>query len=187
MFPHLLFTAFLVTVLKILTYALVSTWSSVSSGYEHIPQLMQPWSPHYLRHGYIRYPPLASLNSYLEMQYFEMELLLFRQNLKMQLFKIAFSFSTHCTLPSLECQRLRKVGNRIQIRTSSKFALVKTFSVFVPLSAAGRAMWELISEALSLIIQSYWQLYHHSGWSRKPKGFYRNSIPVIRSFVSCSS
>ena len=37
------FTAFLVTVLKILTYALVSTWSSVSSGYEHIPQLMQPW------------------------------------------------------------------------------------------------------------------------------------------------
>ena len=39
----LLFTAFLVTVLKILTFALVSTWSSVSSGYEHVPQLMQPW------------------------------------------------------------------------------------------------------------------------------------------------
>ena len=38
----LLFTAFLVTVLKMLTYALVSTWSLVSSGYEHIPQLMQP-------------------------------------------------------------------------------------------------------------------------------------------------
>ena len=38
----LLFTAFLVTVLKILTYVLVSTWSSVSSGYEHVPQLMQP-------------------------------------------------------------------------------------------------------------------------------------------------
>ena len=32
------------TVLKILTYALVSTWSLVSSGYEHIPQLMQPWT-----------------------------------------------------------------------------------------------------------------------------------------------
>ena len=31
----LLFTAFLVTVLKILTYALASTWSSVSSGWEH--------------------------------------------------------------------------------------------------------------------------------------------------------
>ena len=31
------------TVLKNLTYALVSTWSSVSSGYEHVPQLMQPW------------------------------------------------------------------------------------------------------------------------------------------------
>ena len=39
----LLFTAFLVTILKILTYALVSTWSSVSSRYEHVPQLMQPW------------------------------------------------------------------------------------------------------------------------------------------------
>ena len=39
----LLFTAFLVTVLKILTYALGSTWSSVSSEYEHGPQLMQPW------------------------------------------------------------------------------------------------------------------------------------------------
>ena len=38
----LLFTAFLVTILKILTYALVSTWSLVSSGYEHVPQLMQP-------------------------------------------------------------------------------------------------------------------------------------------------
>ena len=39
----LLFTAFLVTVLKMLTYALVSTWSLVSSGYEHVKQLMQPW------------------------------------------------------------------------------------------------------------------------------------------------
>ena len=38
----LLFTAFLVTVLKILTYALVSTWSSVSSGYEHVKQKMHP-------------------------------------------------------------------------------------------------------------------------------------------------
>ena len=38
----LLFTAFLVTILKTLTYALVSTWSSVISGYEHVPQLMQP-------------------------------------------------------------------------------------------------------------------------------------------------
>ena len=31
------------TILKILTYALVSTWSSVSSGYEHVSQLLQPW------------------------------------------------------------------------------------------------------------------------------------------------
>ena len=38
----LLFTAFLVTVLKISTYALGSTWSSISSGQEHGPQLMQP-------------------------------------------------------------------------------------------------------------------------------------------------
>ena len=38
----LLFTAFLVTVLKILTYALGSTWSLVRSGWEHGPQLMQP-------------------------------------------------------------------------------------------------------------------------------------------------
>jgi len=34
-----------VTILKILTYALVSTWSSVSSGYEHVTQLMQPCLP----------------------------------------------------------------------------------------------------------------------------------------------
>ena len=39
----LLFKAFLVTVLKILTYALVSTSSSVSSGYEHVKQKMHPW------------------------------------------------------------------------------------------------------------------------------------------------
>ena len=39
----LLFTAFLVTVLKILTYALVSTWSLVSSGYEHVKRKMHPW------------------------------------------------------------------------------------------------------------------------------------------------
>ena len=39
----LLFTAFLVTVLKILTYALVSTWSSVSSGWEHVKRKMHPW------------------------------------------------------------------------------------------------------------------------------------------------
>ena len=38
----LLFTAFFETILKILTYALLSTWSSVSSGYEHVLQLMQP-------------------------------------------------------------------------------------------------------------------------------------------------
>ena len=38
----LLFTAFLLTVLEILTYALVSTRSSVSSGYEHVKQKMQP-------------------------------------------------------------------------------------------------------------------------------------------------
>ena len=41
----LLFTAFVVMVLKISTYTLVSTWSSVSSGYEHVKQLMQPWLP----------------------------------------------------------------------------------------------------------------------------------------------
>ena len=38
----LLFTAFLATVLKILTYALVSTWSSVSSGWEHVKRKMHP-------------------------------------------------------------------------------------------------------------------------------------------------
>ena len=37
------FTAFLVTVLKILAYALVSTWSSVSSGWEHVKRKMHPW------------------------------------------------------------------------------------------------------------------------------------------------
>ena len=31
------------TVLKILTYALVSTWSLVSSGWEHVKQKMHPW------------------------------------------------------------------------------------------------------------------------------------------------
>ena len=31
------------TVLKILTYALVSTWSSVSSGWEHVKWKMHPW------------------------------------------------------------------------------------------------------------------------------------------------
>ena len=41
----LLFTAFLVTVLKILTYALVSTWSSVSSGWEHVKRKMHPCTP----------------------------------------------------------------------------------------------------------------------------------------------
>ena len=50
----LLFTAFLVTVLKMLTYTLVSTWSLVSSGYEHVKQLMQPCScqchHHHLKH-----------------------------------------------------------------------------------------------------------------------------------------
>ena len=43
-FQTLLFTAFLVTVLKDLTYALVSTWSLVSSGCEHVKRKMQPWS-----------------------------------------------------------------------------------------------------------------------------------------------
>ena len=39
----LLFTAFLVTVLKNLTYALVSTWSLVSSRWEHVKRKMHPW------------------------------------------------------------------------------------------------------------------------------------------------
>ena len=38
----LLFTAFLVGVLEILAYALVSTWSSVSSGWEHVKRKMHP-------------------------------------------------------------------------------------------------------------------------------------------------
>ena len=38
----LLFTAFLMTVLQILTYALVSTWSLVSSGWEHVKRKMHP-------------------------------------------------------------------------------------------------------------------------------------------------
>ena len=42
-FQTLLFTAFLVTVLKNLTYALVSTWSLVSSGCEHVKRKMHPW------------------------------------------------------------------------------------------------------------------------------------------------
>ena len=40
----LLFTAFHVAVLRILTYALVSTWSSVSSGWEHVKRKMHPCS-----------------------------------------------------------------------------------------------------------------------------------------------
>ena len=36
----LLFTAFLATVQKIITYALVSTWSKVSSEWEHVPRFM---------------------------------------------------------------------------------------------------------------------------------------------------
>ena len=40
----LLFTAFLATVLKILTYAFVSTWSLVSSRWEHVKRKMHPWS-----------------------------------------------------------------------------------------------------------------------------------------------
>ena len=39
----LLFTAFLVTVLKKLAYALVSTWSLVSSRWEHVKRKMHPW------------------------------------------------------------------------------------------------------------------------------------------------
>ena len=38
-----LFTAFIVTVLKFLTYALVSTWSLVSSRWEHVKRKMYPW------------------------------------------------------------------------------------------------------------------------------------------------
>ena len=38
----LLFTAFFVTVLKFLTYGLVSPWSSVSSGWEHVKRKMHP-------------------------------------------------------------------------------------------------------------------------------------------------
>ena len=37
------FRHFLVTVLKILTYALVSTWSLVSSQWEHVKRKMHPW------------------------------------------------------------------------------------------------------------------------------------------------
>ena len=41
----LLFTAFLATVLKILTYSFVSTWSLVSSAWEHVKRKMHPcWS-----------------------------------------------------------------------------------------------------------------------------------------------
>ena len=36
----LLFTAFLATAQKIITYACVSTSHEVSSGYEHVPRLM---------------------------------------------------------------------------------------------------------------------------------------------------
>ena len=35
-----LFTAFLTTAQKIITYVLVSTWHEVSSGWEHVPRLM---------------------------------------------------------------------------------------------------------------------------------------------------
>ena len=41
----LLFMAFLVTILKNLTFALVSTWSLVRSGWEHVKRKMHPW-PH---------------------------------------------------------------------------------------------------------------------------------------------
>ena len=41
----LLFTAFLATVLKILTYAFVSTWSLVSSAWEHVKRKMHSWYP----------------------------------------------------------------------------------------------------------------------------------------------
>ena len=39
----LLFTAFVATVQKIITYALVSTWSWVSSGWEHVTRFMHHW------------------------------------------------------------------------------------------------------------------------------------------------
>ena len=41
----LLFTAFLATVLKILTYAFVSSWSLVSSAWEHVKRKMHSWYP----------------------------------------------------------------------------------------------------------------------------------------------
>ena len=40
----LLFTAFLLTVLKILTYAIVSTWPLVGSRWEHVKRKMHPCS-----------------------------------------------------------------------------------------------------------------------------------------------
>ena len=40
----LLFTAFIATIQKVITYVLVSTWSKVSSGWEQVPRFMQPWS-----------------------------------------------------------------------------------------------------------------------------------------------
>ena len=42
----LLFTAFLATVQKIITYALVSTWSLVTSGWEHVKRIMHHWLYH---------------------------------------------------------------------------------------------------------------------------------------------
>ena len=54
----LLFTAFLATVLKILTYAFVSTWSLVSSAWEHVKQKMHPChypSPFFFKYSQIWY------------------------------------------------------------------------------------------------------------------------------------
>ena len=47
-----------------MTYALVSTWSSVSLGYEHVLQLMQPWLSAYSTEGWLRNFHFSKLLSY---------------------------------------------------------------------------------------------------------------------------
>ena len=54
----LLCTAFLVTVIKFLTYALVSTWFSVSSGWEHVKRKMHPW----YQNSYVTFNSIANNN-----------------------------------------------------------------------------------------------------------------------------
>ena len=55
----LLFMAFLVTILKNLTFALVSTWSLVRSGWEHVKRKMHPC----LRLYYIRHRSEANMSN----------------------------------------------------------------------------------------------------------------------------